>query len=108
VLDSASRGVKCFYNGREVAGIFVARQMLCIVLRLAEPVVSSSLGGVNIRSVLYSRDLDVTITSDLSLLAHTHDIVVKANQRSNAIRCCFLSRNVCLLIHVFSLCPSAC
>ena len=74
----------------------------CVLfLRLAEPVVSFSLGGVNLRSVSSCRDLGVTVTSDLSSSEHIHDIVVKAHQRSNAIHRCFLSRDVCLLTRAF-------
>jgi len=74
----------------------------CVLfLRLAEPAVSFSLGGVNLRGVSSCRDLGVTITSDLSPSVHIHDIVVKAHQRSNAIHRCFLSRNVCVLTRAF-------
>jgi len=74
----------------------------CVLfLRLAEPAVSFSLGGVNIRGVSSCRDLGVTVTSDLSPSVHIHNIVVKAHQRSNAIHRCFLSRNVRVLTRAF-------
>ena len=45
-------------------------------------------------AVLSCRDLDITITHDLSPSMHISDIVVKAHKRGNAIRRCFMSRNV--------------
>jgi len=74
----------------------------CVLhLRLADPAVSFSLGGVSLHNVSSCRDLGVTITSDLSPSVHIHDIVAKAHQRSNAIHRCFLSRNVSLLTRAF-------
>jgi len=43
----------------------------------------------------------VTATSHLSLSVHTHNIVAKAHQRSNAMYRCLLSRNVSLLTRAF-------
>jgi len=69
-----------------VTVVFVAGQMLCIVLPLAELAVLFSLGGINLCGVPSSRDLGVTVTSDLSPSIHVHNVVVKAHQRSNAIQ----------------------
>jgi len=74
--------------------------VLC--LRLADPAVSFSLGGVMFCCVSSYCDLGVTVTSDLSPSVHIHDIVAKAHQRSNAIHRGFLSRNVSLLTRAFS------
>jgi len=72
----------------------------CVLfLRLPEPAVSFSLGGVNIRGVSFGRDLGVTVTSDLS--SAVYNIAVKAHQHSNDIHRCFLSRNVRLSTHAF-------
>jgi len=53
--------------------------VLC--LRLADPAVSFSLGGVRFCCVSSYCDLGVTVTSDLSPSVHIHDIVAKAHQR---------------------------
>jgi len=70
-------------------------------LRLAEPAVSFSIGGVNLRGVSSCSDLGIIITNDLSPSVQIHDIVVKAQQRSKAIHRCFLSRKVNVLSRSF-------
>jgi len=50
-----------------------------LYLRLVDPAVSFSLGGVNLHCVLSCRDLGVTVFSDLSPSVHIHDIVAKAH-----------------------------
>jgi len=72
-----------------------------LYLRLVDPAVSFSLGGVNLHCNLSCRDLGVTVTGVLSPSAHIQDIVVEAHQRSNAIHRCFLSRTVSLLTRAF-------
>jgi len=48
------------------------------------------------------RDLDITVTSNLSFSEHIKDIVRKAHQRVNMIHRCFVSRNVNLLVRAFT------
>jgi len=81
--------------GRKVAVVFA-----CYVS--ANPAVSFSLGGVNLRCVSSCRDL-VLLSLAICLSLCTHDIdniVAKAHQRSDAIHRCFLHRNVSLLVYV--------
>ena len=50
----------------KVAVVFVLDKCGVLYMRLVDPAVSFSLGGVNLRCVSSCRDLGVTDTSDLS------------------------------------------
>ena len=47
------------------------------------------------------RDLGVIVSSDLSPRLHINNIVLKANQRTNMILRCFISKDINTLLHAF-------
>ena len=57
---------------------------------------------LNLLPVVQScRDLGITMTHDLSFSEHINNTVFKAHQHASAILCCFVSRNITLLLRAY-------
>jgi len=56
---------------------------------------------VDLPSGVQCQDLGVTIVSDLSPAQHINKITVKVHRCANCILCCFVSRDVNLLLRAF-------